>query len=80
MCNLGRRYPDLLAMHDVSVTLAHGLGFQHQCVEPGVGFGHAEASLVLALNDRWQPARLLFVRPEHHDRVKAEDIQVQTDT
>ena len=71
-----RRGEGLLAVHDVAVAVALGLGVERRGVEPGVGLGDGEAALDLALDDVGQDALLLLLGAEHHDRVGPEDVEM----
>ena len=74
--DLRRRRPHLLAVYHVAVAVAFGAGVEGGRVEAGIGLGDGEAALYLALDDVGQDAPLLFLGAEHHDRVRAEDIEV----
>ncbi len=74
--DLRRRRPHLAALHDVAFVRATREGLDARRVETGVRLGHAEAGLLLALDERRQPARLLRLRSVHDDRVRAEYVQV----
>ena len=63
-------------MHHVFVALAHGAGAELGGVQAGVGLGDGEAGLLLAGDQRRQPAGALFVVAEHHDGIEAEDVHV----
>ena len=66
----------LLAVHDVAVAVALGLGVERGGVEAGIGLGDGEAALDLALDDVGQDALLLLLGAEHHDRVGPEDVEM----
>ena len=68
--------PDLLAVDDVFVALAHRAGFQLRGVEPGVGFGHRKAGLVPAVDDRRQHARALLLGAEHDHGIEPEHVHM----
>ena len=74
--DLRGRGPDLLPVDDVAARHLLGEGLDARGVEPGIGLGEAEAALVLARDQPRQPARLLLGRAVHHDRVRAEQVDV----
>ena len=74
--DLRRGGPGLLAVHDITVAVALGLGLQRRGVEAGVGLGDGEAALHLAGYDVGKNALLLLLGTEHHDRIGPEDIEM----
>src|SRR3546814_898637 len=66
----------LAAVDHVLLAVPHRARLDRRGVEAGVRLGHAEAGLLLALDQRHQPAPLLLVRAVHDDRVRAEDVDV----
>ena len=74
--DLRRGDPDLAAVDHVAVALAAREGAQPRRVEACVGFGDGEAGLLVAADQRRQPARLLVRRAEDDDRVQSEDVHV----
>src|ERR1019366_5944977 len=56
------RDEDLLAIDDVVVTVAHGLGPEVPGIRPGVGLGQPETAQRLTRGDLAQPVLLLLLR------------------
>ena len=67
--------PDLLAVDDVFVALAHRPGLQLRGVEAGVGFGDGKAGLC-SPDDRRQHPPALLLCAEHDHRIEPEHIHV----
>ena len=63
------RDEDLLAVDDVVVTVAHGLGPEVPGIRPGVGLGQPEAAKRLTRGDLAQPVLLLLLRAVAEDRL-----------
>ena len=68
--------PHLAPVHDVAVAAALGARADPRRVQPGIGLGDAEAGEHPALDQIGQPARALLLAAEHHDRMRAEDVDV----
>jgi hypothetical protein len=68
--------PHLLPVHHVMVALADGARLELERVQAAVGLGHAKARAVLPLDQRRQPAPLLFVAADDHHRMQPEDVHV----
>ncbi|OIQ63934.1 hypothetical protein GALL_545180 [mine drainage metagenome] len=58
------------------IAVQVGAGADLCCVQPGVGFGDAEAGFVLTLDQRGQHPNLLFGGAVNHDGVEAENVDV----
>ena len=68
--------PDLLAVDDVFVALAHRAGLQLRGVESGIRLGDGEAGFVGAGNDRRQHPPALFLGAEHDHGIEPEHIHM----
>src|SRR5690606_20969517 len=76
VCLLRRRGPHLLAVRDVFLPVPLGTRFESGGVEPGIRLGHAEAGLLLTLDERHEHALPLVGRAVDDDRVRPEDVDV----
>ena len=68
--------PHLAAVDHIAVAVAFGERGDPRRVKPGAGLGHPEADMHVAGRDGRQRARLELLGAVHHDRLHAEDGQV----
>src|SRR4029079_6894852 len=76
--DLRGRYPDLLAAEQIVLSLTYRLGLQLERVETDIRLGDSKTGLVTARHQRRQHSFLLLIVAEHHNRVQAKDIHMQT--
>ena len=74
--DLRGRNPDLLAVDDIFVALAHRARLQLRGVEAGVGFGHGKTGPLRTRDDRRQHPLALLLGAEHDDGIEPEHVHM----
>src|SRR5581483_4649235 len=74
--DLRGRNPDLLAVDDIAVALAHRARFQLRGVQPGVWLRHRKAGALLTFDNTGQHAPALLLGPKYDHRIESKHVHV----